>query len=72
MESLVIVDQHCHGEYVLWPCTHRPSRFGSGFFVNLLRKKNGSIYLSGKIILCFAEVYMHFFEERKLRIRNRI
>jgi len=29
MESLVIVDQHCHGEYVLWPCTHRPSRFGS-------------------------------------------
>ena len=24
-ESLVIVDQECHGEYVLGSCTHRPS-----------------------------------------------
>jgi hypothetical protein len=28
-ESLVIVDQPCHGEYVPGPCTHRPSRHGS-------------------------------------------
>ena len=30
LESLVIVDQHRHGEYVPGPCTHRPSRHGSG------------------------------------------
>ena len=24
-ESLVIADQHCRGEYVPGPCTHRPS-----------------------------------------------
>ena len=29
-ELLVIVDQHRHGEYVPGPCTHRPSRHGSG------------------------------------------
>ena len=29
-ESLVIVDQLRHGEYVPGPCTHRPSRHGSG------------------------------------------
>ena len=29
LESLVIVDQHRHGEYVPGPCTHRPSRHGS-------------------------------------------
>ncbi len=29
-ESLVIVDQHCYGEYVPGPCTHRPSHHGSG------------------------------------------
>ena len=28
-ESLVIVDQLRHGEYVLESCTHRPSRQGS-------------------------------------------
>ena len=28
-ESLVIVNQLCHGEYVPGPCTHRPSRHGS-------------------------------------------
>ena len=28
-ESLVIVDQQCHGEYVLGPCTHRPSHHES-------------------------------------------
>lgn len=28
-ESLVIVDQQRHGEYVPGPCTHRPSRHES-------------------------------------------
>ncbi len=28
-ESLVIVDQQRHGEYVPGPCTHRPSHHGS-------------------------------------------
>ena len=30
-ESLVIVNQRCHGEYVPGSCTHRPSHHGSGF-----------------------------------------
>ena len=29
LESLVIVDQQCHGEYVPGPCTHRPSHHES-------------------------------------------
>src|SRR5881409_2824929 len=29
LELLVIADQHCCGEYVPGPCTHRPSRGGS-------------------------------------------
>ncbi len=28
-ELLVTADQHCCGEYVPGPCTHRPSRHGS-------------------------------------------
>jgi hypothetical protein len=28
-ELLVIPDQHCRGEYVPGPCTHRPSHHGS-------------------------------------------
>ena len=28
-ELLVIADQHCRGEYVPGPCTHRPSSHGS-------------------------------------------
>ena len=31
VESLVIADQHCRGEYVPGSCTHRPSHHGSGF-----------------------------------------
>jgi len=31
VESLVIVDQQRHGEYVLEICTHRPSRFENLF-----------------------------------------
>ena len=29
LESLVIADQQCRGEYVPEPCTHRPSSHGS-------------------------------------------
>ncbi len=29
LESLVIVDQLCYGEYVPGSCTHRPSHHGS-------------------------------------------
>ena len=29
LESLVIVDQNCYGEYVPGSCTHRPSHHGS-------------------------------------------
>ena len=29
-ESLVIANQHCRGEYVPGPCTHRPSHHESG------------------------------------------
>ncbi len=29
LESLVIVNQLCRGEYVLGPCTHRPSHHPS-------------------------------------------
>ena len=29
LESLVIVNQPCHGEYVPGSCTHRPSHHGS-------------------------------------------
>ncbi len=29
LESLVIADQQCRGEYVPGPCTHRPSHHGS-------------------------------------------
>ena len=30
LESLVIANQQCRGEYVPGPCTHRPSHHGSG------------------------------------------
>ena len=36
-ESLVIADQHCRGEYVPGPCTHRPSHHGSWFYPKALR-----------------------------------
>ena len=32
VESLVIVDQPCHGEYVPGPCTHRPSHHESWLY----------------------------------------
>jgi hypothetical protein len=36
-ESLVIVDQPCHGEYVPGPCTHRPSHHESLLYPKLVR-----------------------------------
>ena len=33
LESLVIVDQQCYGEYVPGPCTHRPSSHGSRVYL---------------------------------------
>ena len=36
-ESLVIADQHCRGEYVPGPCTHRPSHHGSWIHPKALR-----------------------------------
>ncbi len=35
-ESLVIVDQPCHGEYVPGPCTHRPSHHESLLYPKLV------------------------------------
>ena len=32
LESLVIADQQCRGEYVPGPCTHRPSHHGSRLY----------------------------------------
>ena len=34
-ESLVIADQHCCGEYVPGPCTHRPSHHESWLYQKL-------------------------------------
>ena len=36
-ESLVIANQHCRGEYVPGPCTHRPSHHGSWFYLKTVR-----------------------------------
>ena len=33
LESLVIADQQCCGEYVPGPCTHRPSSHGSRVYL---------------------------------------
>ena len=37
LESLVIVDQLRHGEYVPGPCTHRPSHHGSWLYPKQVR-----------------------------------
>lgn len=36
LESLVIAGQQYSGEYVIEPCTHRPSHQGSGFYPKIL------------------------------------
>jgi hypothetical protein len=41
LESLVIVDQPCHGEYVPGSCTHRPSNHGSKLHPKAQRADNG-------------------------------
>ena len=40
-ELLVIADQHCCGEYVPGPCTHRPTHHGSGLLQKSLRQPQG-------------------------------
>jgi hypothetical protein len=41
LESLVIVDQPCRGEYVPGSCTHRPSNHGSKLHPKTHRLVNG-------------------------------
>ena len=41
-ESLVIADQQCRGEYVLGPCTHRPSHHGSRLYQKSLTQPSTS------------------------------
>jgi hypothetical protein len=41
LESLVIVDQPCHGEYVPGSCTHRPSNHGSKLHPKAQRAAKG-------------------------------
>ena len=38
LESLVIADQPCRGEYVPGPCTHRPSHHESLLYLKSLRQ----------------------------------
>ena len=42
LESLVIVDQQCRGEYVLGSCTHRPSNHGSKLHPKTRSPANGA------------------------------
>ncbi len=43
LESLVIADQLCRGEYVIGPCTHRPSSHESrGYSSGCLNRKEGA------------------------------
>ena len=39
LESLVIADQQCCGEYVPGPCTHRPSSHGSRVYLKSVTVK---------------------------------
>ena len=41
-ESLVIADQHCCGEYVPGPCTHRPSSHGSRGYLKFVTVKGAT------------------------------
>ena len=40
LESLVIANQQCCGEYVPGPCTHRPSSHGSGVYLKTITARN--------------------------------
>ncbi len=41
LESLVIADQQCRGEYVIGPCTHRPSSHESWGYSKWLPEPSG-------------------------------
>ena len=41
LDSLVIVDQQCYGEYVPGPCTHRPSNNGSLGYLKSVTVRSG-------------------------------
>ncbi len=41
MDSLVIADQPCCGEYVPGPCTHRPSSHGSQRCLKTITERSG-------------------------------
>src|SRR5690606_33680617 len=41
LESLVIADQPCCGEYVPGPCTHRPSSHGSWEYLKSVTARSG-------------------------------
>ena len=41
MDSLVIADQPCCGEYVPGPCTHRPSSHGSQRCLKTITARSG-------------------------------
>jgi hypothetical protein len=47
LESLVIADQQCRGEYVPGPCTHRPSRHGSWYRPKRLARVSTAIPMTG-------------------------
>src|SRR5678816_4888556 len=53
LESLVIVDQLRHGEYVPGPCTHRPSRHGSCclLYTSDAADERSSVDLGGRRII---------------------
>ena len=40
LESLVIADQQCRGEYVPGPCTHRPSSHGSWVYLKTITARS--------------------------------
>ncbi len=40
LESLVIANQQCCGEYVPGPCTHRPSSHGSGVYLKTITARS--------------------------------
>ena len=49
LESLVIVDQHRHGEYVPGPCTHRPSHHGIWFDLKQVRSPAREAAYHGRV-----------------------
>src|SRR3546814_1815467 len=54
-ESLVIADQHCCGEYVPGPCTHRPSHHGSGLRSEEHTSELQSLMRISYAVFCFKK-----------------